>query len=173
MKLFDTFYMNKRILIILFTSLYLLGISAVLVNYVILFSCVIFLLLTFLTFKKFIFEKDAIVLFSIFAFGILNCSLRLNNTDFLASFAPQNDISVTGRISSLPSSSSDNYTKFIVNVEKFNLPNKPEVITNSRTIVTLFAPKSVYKNIETGDLISLKGRLTKPKYSKNSLMLLI
>lgn len=167
MKLFDTLNMNKRLIVILFTSFYFCGLIAVLTGHVILFSCLLFLLLILLTCKKLISEKSAVVFFFIFATGILNCSLRLKNSDYLSTFAPQNDITVIGRVVSLPTSSSENYTKFTLEVEKFHLPKKELQLTKSKTIVTLFSSKLAYKNIEIGDTLSLTGRLTKPKYASN------
>lgn len=167
MKLFDTLFMNKRLGIIFFTTYYTLGLVSVLTGRIALYTCFLFFLLIIMIYKKFISERAAIVFFLVFAAGILNCSLRLKNSDYLSIFAPQNDITVVGRVITLPSASSFGFTKFTVETDKFALPNQDFQYDKSKTIVTLFAPPSVYRNIEIGDRISLTGRLTKPKFASN------
>lgn len=159
--------MQKRLQVIFFVFVYSLGLFAVLSDFIIPISCLLFGLLIFLLFKKLISDKFAIVLFLTFAIGILNCSLRLKETDLLSTYAPANGVKVTGKVVTLPSSSSDEYTKFTLEVENFELNKLEKFETKSRTMVTLFSPKETYKNIEIGDKLTMTGRLTKPKRATN------
>lgn len=159
--------MNKKLQVIIFTVSYMLGLIAFLTGKVILFGTIFFVLLLVLTFKKIFGEKYSLILFLIFLTGILNCSLRIKNFDFLTTIAPHNEVTVIGTVSSLPSTSSEDFTKFNLKAEQYYFyRQKPEKI-RAKTLVTLSVPKDLYKNIEVGDRLSLTGRLVKPKTASN------
>ena len=67
----------------------------------------------------------------------------------------------------MPSSSDDSYTKFDINVQKYKLYDSDFQNADLKTMVTFLAPKNVYRNIEIGDVISMKGRIVKSKYASN------
>ena len=131
------------------------------------FAILIFAMLFVAVSKHFFPEKYAIACFLIFLTGFVNTSSRMENFDELAAIAPKNEVSLTGKVVSLPSSSSDEYTKFTLDVQKYNLYKQPIKPVKSKVLVTFFADKKVYENIETGDIISLTGRLTIPKSASN------
>ena len=159
--------MQKRYKVILFVLCYSLGLFAVLSDLAVACSCVLFLLLIFLLLRKIITDRFAVILFLIFAVGFFNCSLRLKDSDLLSTYAPANEVKVTGKVTSLPVSASDDLTKFILDAEKFELNKFEKFDTSSKTMVTLFASKEVYKQIEIGDTLTLTGRLTLPKRATN------
>ena len=159
--------MQKRYKVILFVLCYSLGLFAVLSDLAVACSCVLFLLLIFLLLRKIITDRFAIILFLIFAVGFFNCSLRLKDSDLLSTYAPANEVKVTGKVTSLPVSASDDFTKFVLDAEKFELNKFEKFDTSSKTMVTLFASKDVYKQIEIGDTLTLTGRLTLPKRATN------
>ena len=113
--------MQKRYKVILFVLCYSLGLFAVLSDLAVACSCVLFLLLIFLLLRKIITDRFAVILFLIFAVGFFNCSLRLKDSDLLSTYAPANEVKVTGKVTSLPVSASDDLTKFILDAEKFEL----------------------------------------------------
>ncbi len=167
MKLFDTFYMEKQSKTIIFVTCYILGIVGFLTGCITPFAIAIFIFL-FITAKKHIFsERYIIACFLIFLIGFLNISLRLKTHDELGAIAPKNDVTIVGKVISLPSSSSDDFTKFTIDVQKYNLYKQPQKQVNSKVLVTFFAPKNTYENIETGDIISVTGRLSVPKQASN------
>lgn len=167
MKLFDTFLMEKQTKTIFFVICYILGISGFLTDCITTLAIVIFAMLIIATIKHLVSERYAIACFLIFLTGFINTAFRLKNFDELASIAPQNNITFVGTVVSMPSSSSEDFTKFSVNVQKYNLYNQPQIAVNSKILVTFFADKNIYKNIETGDVISVTGRLTTPKTASN------
>ena len=159
--------MEKQAKTILFVTSYILGISGFLTDCITPFAIAIFTMLIIATRKHFVSEKYAIACFLIFFIGFANTSFRLKNFDNLAPIAPQNNVTLVGKVVSFPSSSSDDFTKFSIDVQKYNLYKQAPIPVKSKVLVTFFADKNVYKNIETGDIISVTGRLTTPKRASN------
>ena len=159
--------MNKKLSVVNFIIFYMAGLISFFTDQILIFSVLIFLLLLFCILRKIFTEKFAVVLFLIFALGILNCSLRYKNSDEITPIAPCNDVTVVGTVVSMPSNASQDYTKFNFKVEKYKLYNQKFESVNALTLVTLSAPKNIYNNIETGDKLSMTGRLTKPRTASN------
>lgn len=167
MKLFDTFYMEKQIKTILFVTCYILGIASFLTDCIACFSVVIFVILFVAISKHFLSGKFGIACFLIFLVGIANISFRLQNFDELKAIAPKNDVTLVGTVVSLPSSSSEDFTKFSLEVKKYNLYKQTPQEVKAKVLVTFFADKKTYENIETGDVISVTGRLSSPTPASN------
>lgn len=159
--------MNKNTKTLLFTCCYFIGIISVLLNFKIQFSICIFLFLILLIVFKKLSAKTAVIFMLIFLTGLLNCLLRFKDFDDISVIAPKNDITTVGTVVSLPSSSSNDYTKFTLNAEKYIVGKSIKTNVSAKIAVTVFADKKVYQNIEIGDKISLKGRLTTPKSASN------
>ena len=167
MKLFDTFYMEKQCKTILFVICYIIGIEGFLTDCITPFAILLFAMLFVAVSKHFVTEKYAIACFLVFLIGFINTSFRMKDYDELAAIAPKNEVTLTGKVVSLPSSSSEDFTKFSLKVQKYNLYKQAPKQVNSKILVTFFANKNVYENIETGDTISVTGRLTTPKSASN------
>ena len=166
-KLFDTFYMEKQCRTILFVICYMVGIAGFLTDCITPFALLLFVMLIIAVSKHFCSGKYAIACFLVFLVGFVNTSFRMKNFDELAAIAPKNEVTVVGKVVSLPSSSSEEFTKFSLDVQKYNLYKQKQKPVNSKILVTFFANKNVYENIETGDVISITGRLTVPKSAAN------
>ena len=91
--------------------------------------------------KHFVTEKYAIACFLVFLIGFINTSFRMKDYDELAAIAPKNEVTLTGKVVSLPSSSSEDFTKFSLDVQKYNLYKQAPKQVNSKILVTFFANK--------------------------------
>lgn len=159
--------MDKQCRTIFFVVCYMVGIAGFLTGFVTPFAVFLFAMLIVALSKHFCSEKYAIACFLIFLVGFVNTSFRVKNFDELAAIAPKNEVTVVGKVVSLPSSSGEEFTKFSLDVQKYNLYKQKQKTVNSKILVTFFANKKVYENIEIGDVISLTGRLTTPKSAAN------
>ena len=167
MKLFNTEFMSKRLSVLLFTISYIFGLLAFYTETLILFAVIFFFGLFFLCLRRIISEKVLLILITTFLTAVLNVSLRDKEFDFLSSFAPLSDITVEGTVISLPTSSNSDFTKFTLETENFTPYGKSTEYDKSKVLVNLFAPKDKFKDIEIGNKLRLKGRLTKPKSASN------
>jgi competence protein ComEC len=159
--------MEKETCIILFVLSYIIGIVGFLTNNINIYAMIFFCILVIFCCKKLISDKFAISCLLIFALGFFNSWFKISESDSLVPFAPKNDVTVIGQVISIPSTSSSDFTKFTLKVQKFHLYKQKDNIVNSNVLVTLFADKNSYQNIETGDIISLTGRLALPKKASN------
>jgi len=166
-KLFNTDFMSKKFLTIIFSVSYILGLTAFFTETVIFCSLILFLILIIFLKFKLISEKSLLVFMTIFLVGILNANLRNKESDLLSSFAPAQDITVEGTVISLPTSSSNEFIKFSFETESFTPYGKITEKNKSKVLVNLFAPKEKSEKIEIGNKLKLKGRLTKPKRASN------
>lgn len=167
MKLFDTYFVNKRFKTILFVTFYILGIVSFLTSAVLPYAFAIFILLCVLLKKNFISGKFAVISLLIFFIGFLNVLFRLKTSDEVANLAPSNGVTLCGTVVSLPTSSSKEYTKFYFKVDKYKKFSQPETVGNGKVIVTLFKTEKSFKDIEIGDRLSLSGQLSKPRRASN------
>ncbi|MCR5261329.1 MAG: DNA internalization-related competence protein ComEC/Rec2 [Candidatus Gastranaerophilales bacterium] len=159
--------MNKKLSVVIFIFFYMLGLISFLTDHILCSSVLIFLLLVICLVKQVFSEKYAVILFLVFALGILNCSLRFKNSDDLTPLTPCNDVTIVGTVVSMPSNSSSDYTKFNFKTEKYKLFNRQFEPVNAVTLVTLSAPKNIYANLETGDKLTITGRLVRPRTASN------
>ncbi|MBQ2644915.1 DNA internalization-related competence protein ComEC/Rec2 [bacterium] len=159
--------MDKKLKVIIFTISYMLGLISFLTDNIGIIAFIFFFFVCTLCLKNFITEKYALIIFIIFTIGIFNCYLRIKNFDFLTTIAPHNDVTVVGKVVSMPSAVSEDYTKFNFKAQKYKFYNKPFENITAKTLVTLTASKKLYKNIEIGDTLSFTGRLTQTKSASN------
>lgn len=159
--------MDKRLKTILFVTLYILGIISCLTDCTIYYSIGVFFFILFLLYKKLISDRFAIVCLLVFFAGFLNSSLRIKDSDSISQISPVNDVTISGKVVSLPTSSSKEYTKFYMKVNKYKLFNEEEKSVDGKIIVTLFNSSDAYKNIEIGDYITTKGNLSLPNRASN------
>ena len=159
--------MDKKAKVILFVISYILGITAFLTANIVVFTTIFFIILTLLTIKNKISGKFAITLFLIFFVGIVNIFSKFQNSDYLQAIAPINNITVIGQVETLPSSASEDYTKFTLRTEKLLIKGEKPKEIKTKTLVTLLTKAEIYNNIEIGDKLSLTGRLVKTKPASN------
>ena len=157
---------QKTKLTILLASFYILGVAAFFTGHVMTFAAVVLVLLIFALFKNYLSSFAVFFAYLFFMLAILNSNLQIKDCDDLCKFA-ENNITLTGTVISIPTTNSDDLTKFyfkpvdgIFNAQKIdNL--------KARTIVTVYGNKSEYSKIKIGDKIKLQGKLKLPQEAQN------
>lgn len=159
--------MKKTLKVFLFLVSYCAGIIGFYSNKIFLLGILLTALLFFFS-KKFRISLKVILIFLLmFLFGVLNSFLRTDDFDYLLSRVPLKDVTLTGTVTSLPSSSSGEFTKFYLDVEKFSYAHDVRTGVKSKTLVTLFDTKENYSKILPGEKIEVRGQLSRPKYASN------
>ncbi len=115
----------------------------------------------FILFRKYISYKYILFWIFIFYLGFFNSYFRVKSTDALSEFAPA-DVSISGRILSIPNSNSDDKIKFFFGVDSLN-----ENPVEGKTLVTLTAEDGRFENFNIGDRYSIKGKLRQPFMAAN------
>lgn len=92
----------------------------------------------------------------VFYAGFFNAYLRINNSDELSKIAPLN-AEITGRITSIPNSSTSDRTKFFMQVE--NIDGKE---LNAKTFVNITDDNGDFSMFNIGNKYKIKGGLRTP-----------
>ena len=159
--------MNKQAKIILFSSLYMLGIVAFFSNYFLLISSCLFITLFFLFFYKRLFSfRFFIVLIVIFSIATLNSNLHLKYDDDLVAYANEY-ATVTAKVLTIPTNSHKDKTKFYAKVSSVetNIIEKTEI--NAKTLITIYDTSGKFKEIKIGDTLLIKGKVKLPQNAQN------
>lgn len=165
--LFNTDFMSKRILTVLFSVSYILGLTAYYTGTII-YSVIILLILLILLFRKSLISENCLIVYlCIFFFGCLNSFVRNKDFDMMYNIAPVTDIKVVGKVVSLPVSSNPDFTKFVLETENFTVYGKTTENNRSKVLVNLFTERDKFEKIEIGDRLELIGRLSRPKRASN------
>ena len=159
--------MNKQAKIIIFSSLYILGIITFYSNHIALSSFIVLaiLLYYFLCKKKFHFKLLLVFIF-IFFVGILNANLNLKYDDDLVSYADEY-ATVTAQVLTIPTNSSIDKTKFYAKVSTIetNITEKTEI--NAKTLITINDNSEKLKKIKIGDTLKINGKIKLPQRAQN------
>ncbi|MBQ8887596.1 MAG: DNA internalization-related competence protein ComEC/Rec2 [Candidatus Gastranaerophilales bacterium] len=159
--------MNKQAKVILFSSLYIIGIIAFFSNYVALFSFVVVAtLLYFLIHKKLFSLKLFFVFISIFFIGILNSNLNLKYDDDLVSFADEY-ATVTAKVLTIPTNSHKDKTKFYAKVSAVETNTVEKTEIEAKTLVTINDSDENFKKIKIGDTLRINGKVKLPQNAQN------
>ncbi len=152
--------------VVLFSSFYIIGVISFL-TVTIPFVAVFLLVLTmFLLAKKFINNKTAVVIYSIFAIAIVNCHFQIKNYDSLSEFVPSNAV-LKGTVENIPTTNNPTRTKFYLNVKSGVFDGVKKEDINARTIVTLYGTEKETSKIKIADEVELTGKLMNPLKAKN------
>ena len=162
---FLTSAVQKKFFLMFFTSvIYIIGLFGYFTGNAVLAAFLIMIFGLFVILKNYLSPKLVLFWYFMFFFGFFNANLRIKNSDAIYQIAPQNAI-IQGQIVSIPVNSSENKTKFFVQVAKVNYIDKSENI-NAKTLVTVYSKdKDISETrlkFNIGDTYELKGKLRTP-----------
>ena len=158
--------MQRTTLTILLASFYILGVISFFTGHVVFFASISLLALGIMLFKNFIHPHRAFFAYLFFIFAIINCNFQIKDCDDLCRYA-QNKISLTGTVLSIPTTNSDDKTKFYFAPQEGNFNNKKLENLKARSIVTIYGQKENFSKIKIGDKVELYGFLTIPPEAQN------
>lgn len=158
--------MNKQTGLIIFSCLYMLGIISFFSNYLIPFSVLVCLVITFLFIKKKAGIKLFITFLVVFFLGIFNSFLNLKYDDSLTCFADK-DITMQAKVTSIPTNNIKDRTKFYAKVISAEGEISEIKNLNTKSLITINDKTEKLKNIKIGDTLKLNGRLKIPAGSAN------
>lgn len=153
--------MKKIHLIILFTTLYILGILAFNYHLFLNVSLISIILLTILCLNFKFKIRYAIIGYLFFIFAFFNTSVQLKDKDNL-SLLFNKDAILQGTISSIPSNNNFNKTSFFVDVETVNTVKRSYQDINSKLYLTINSDNRQTIKYQIGDRIEFKGKIKKP-----------
>ena len=156
-------YLNK---VVIFSSFYILGVVGFFSYCEVYIAILLFWLTVFALLKNFISCKCAIICYLAFALALFNCHIRIQNHDDLSKFIPSK-ASVTGTVTSIPTTNNPTKTKFYLKADSGNFNGIKAENLKAKTIVTLYDTKENISKIKIADKIELKGKLRSPIKAKN------
>lgn len=153
---------NKNFILFFTAIIFMSGILSYLQGYSEI-CCIIFTLFLILLLYLRIFSIRKILIFALtFYFGFFLTFCKIKNNDTILPLTPLEG-TFTGRIVSIPDTSSSDKARFFLEVEEIN-GNK---ITKSKTLATINGVNSNIKPLNIGSKISTRGRLRKPFTATN------
>lgn len=153
---------NKNFILFFTAIIFMSGILSYLQGYSEI-CCIIFTLFLILLLYLRIFSIRKILIFALtFYFGFFLTFCKIKNNDAILPLTPLEG-TFTGRIVSIPDTSSSDKARFFLEVEEIN-GNK---ITKSKTLATINGVNSNIKSLNIGSKISTRGRLRKPFTATN------
>ena len=105
-------------------------------------------------------------MYLLFALALLNCHLQIKDCDALCKYA-ENSISLTGTVISIPTTNTDDRTKFYFSSETVCADNKKPQEIKARSIVTIYGQPDSLSKIKIGDKLKLNGFLALPFEAQN------
>lgn len=158
--------MEKLNGIIVFSSFYILGITAFFTHTIPFLALFLLVLAIYLLYKEKISNTTAVVCYLAFAVALVNCHFQIKNYDGLSEFIPSKAV-VTGTVETIPTTNIPIRTKFNLKADKGVFDGKEADNLNARTIVTLYDTPENISKIKIADKIELKGKLRSPIRAKN------
>ncbi len=145
--------------------MYMAGIAAFFKGTEIFMSLIVFSAAAFLLLRGKITKTFAIISILAFIFGIFYTDLKMKSDDLLSDLAPAN-LTITGRVTSIPTTGEGYRTRFYLNATKAETSN--EVFdTDSKTFVTVVDEKSNFEKIRIGDELKIKTKVRLPSEATN------
>lgn len=158
---FIGFLHNKNVIMFITATIFMMGILSYFNNCEIIGASIITILALILLYKRIISYKYILLWIFIFYVGFFNPYLRIRATDDLYKFTQQ-DVTISGRITSIPNGNSREKVKFFFDADKIN-----NATVSGRTLVTLTDSKGNYKNLNIGNRYEIKGKLRTPFKASN------
>lgn len=150
---------------IILALFYMLGIVSFFRHCEFLMSILILIVTIYLLVSKKISNVFAIVMVLFFIFGDFYTNFKMKDDDLLKSIAPA-EVTVIGTVSSIPTASYLDKTKFFLDVN-YVRHYGDEYNTNSKVFVTIVDEHENYGKIKIGDKIELNSRLRLPQSATN------
>ena len=150
---------------IILTLTYMLGIIAYFKQYEFLFSILLCFVTIYLLFTNKISKTFSIIMILVFVIGNTYTSNKMKKDDLLKTLAPA-DAVITGQVSSIPTTTHQNKTKFFLNATNIRIKDQ-NYQTKSKTYVTIEDEKENYQKIKIGDEIQFFAKLRIPQEATN------
>ena len=149
---------QKKYFVMFFTSvIYIIGLFAYFMNFAVLGAFILLVLGIFAIVKNYLSPKLVLFWYLLFFFAFFNASFRIKNSDALYQIAPQ-DVVLQGQITSIPSASQNDKTKFFLDVSQVIEDNKSQTV-KAKTYVTLSTKKLAFTpKVPLTLTLSRKGR---------------
>lgn len=151
---------------ILFTAFYIAGVSAYFMHNVTSIAIILFLVCITGLYKNVFSCKKAVFYYLMFALAIVNCKFQVKNFDDLSEFIPTK-ATITGTVSSIPTTNKKDKTKFYLKVQSARLNGVKTKNLKANTIVTINDSTEKLSNIKIADTIEVKGKLHRPVKASN------
>lgn len=156
--------MGTKIRLTLFVSIsYILGLCAFFAGTVLSSALILLIVLSVMVAKDRLKPLYGIFIYVAFMVALVNVNFQLKETDILYNYAPKNNVSLTGRVVSIPKTVGN--VKFFLEASTLNIYNKKIDNLNSKTLVTIQDKGGVIPEI--GDTIKINGKLRTPFKSTN------
>lgn len=152
--------------VVIFSSFYIMGVISFLTRTIPFVAVFLLVLTIFLLARKFITNKTAVVIYSIFAIAIFNCHFQIKNFDSLSDFIPSKAV-LKGTVENIPTTNNPSRTKFYLKVKSGVFDGIKKDNIDARTIVTLYGTQEETSKIKISDEIELAGKLRNPLKAKN------
>ncbi len=109
-----------------------------------------------------------IILCIMFFGGFYNAKMQDKNFDDISEIQSANSVTITGRISTIPSiNSGKKNAKFFLDVQKIKIFNKILSTKNTKVFVSFSDLYESYKSIKIGNIVKIKGNLRQPAHATN------
>lgn len=151
---------------VLIAGYYIIGLISFFNEATVLIGLALFLATTAMLIKNKISNILALGLAISFLTAIGNASLQYKTSDELSKFAPSN-VTLTGRIVSIPTTNFEDKTKFYLNAKSIKCYDEELKDIENTTLVTLYDTKNKIQSLKIGDTLKLEGKLLKPHSATN------
>lgn len=152
---------QKKFFVMFFTCvIYILGLCAYFTDSGLIMATILLILGVFAILKNYLSPKLILFWYLAFFFAFFNASFRIKESDILYQIAPQN-ATLEGRISSIPSNGFEDKTKFFFDVKKISYSGKNQDI-QAKTLVNIFSKDGDFSEFNIGDSYKISGKLRTP-----------
>lgn len=152
---------NKNFVMFFASLIFMCGILASFYGFAIVYCAVFTILMLVLLYLRLFDIRKVLIFVFVFYFGFFLTFCKIKNYDELLHIVPV-DISLSGRIVSIPEGKDDGKLKFFMQVEK---AGDNEI--DAKTFVTVTQTEKISGNLNIGEKVLMKGRLRKPFTSTN------
>ena len=153
---------NKNILMLVTTIIYILGLSASFSNHTALFAIIISISLGLICYFNVLKLKYLFVWLTVFYLGLYNATYRISETDLLYNIAPING-TFTGEIVSIPNSNIANNSKFFFKVNKVATDETKLENINTKVLVNIKSSESEkFNELKIAGKYEITGSLRRP-----------
>ena len=152
---------NKNFVMFFASLIFMCGILASFYGFAIVYCAVFTILILVLLYLRLFDIRKVLIFVFVFYFGFFLTFCKIKNYDELLHIVPV-DISLSGRIVSIPEGKDDGKLKFFMQVEK---AGDNEI--DAKTFVTVTQTEKISGNLNIGEKVLMKGRLRKPFTSTN------
>lgn len=152
---------QKKFFLMFFTSLiYITGLIAYFSSTSLLWASILLVLGILAIAKNYLSPKLVLFWYLMFFFAFFNASIRTKDFDGLYQIAPK-DVTIEGRIVSIPTNISEDKERFFVDVSKIKHDDKEENV-KAKTLVNTFSNNGDFSKYNIGEVYEFEGKLRTP-----------